>query len=192
MHPWSHHAQTHVTKLTGCISAVPSMPFPQQQWALWTPSDHRDTTVPLDDLEEATYFDCPPGFLSLLLHRRKHECIPPPRPQTYSAEHLRWLLQISLLFLPDESNSILSFLGTIESAEELTVCQCKIQESTQHCSRTNWLRYSFPHIHDDIYFASPSYLASSKASGPKPHQDPDGFKTGLNQPKLDLTVSIWT
>ncbi len=56
------HKHAHTTKLTGCISTVPLMPFPHQQWQLQAPFDHRDRTVPLEDWDEATCFDCPPRF----------------------------------------------------------------------------------------------------------------------------------
>lgn len=82
------------------------------------------------------------GSLPLLLHRQKHECIPQIVLPCWASE-MSSLNQSSFL---DESNSILSLIGTIESLEKAwRVSYCEIQDSNQHCSRTNWLMYSFLH-----------------------------------------------
>lgn len=112
------HKHAHTARLTGCISTITLMPFPNQQWQLWAPFDHRDRAVPLGDWDEATYFDC-----QTKIHQDPYRCC--FTDKSMNASHPPMLQTIlfrrapesptNKLSFSDESNSIWSFLGTIES-----------------------------------------------------------------------------
>lgn len=88
-------------------------------------------------------------WLSTKIHKDPYRCcftdksMNAPHPWDskllYSAEHLRWVLQIKPLFL-------MSQIVSWALLAQLKAQMCKNQDSIQYCSRTNWLRYSSPHI----------------------------------------------